>query len=141
LRPIADGAAQAKIPKPPRTRHPADGELKIDEQYDSLLLHSRWPDTSAKLRVTDIRFYDVNGAIDRGIVRNVNGRLRQGTNVYVMVGLAHRDARQAQRPLDPLGASQRPVPRGPAGLGHPLRPRAAAPAQRWSIHSVPRIAE
>jgi hypothetical protein len=63
-------------------------ELEID-RYDTLHVRTHWPDTAAKLRVTDLRFYEADGTMRRDVVRDVNARLESGVKVYAMVGLAH----------------------------------------------------
>jgi hypothetical protein len=46
-------------------------------------------DIEAKLRVTDIRFYEADqDAVDREVVEDVSGRLLNGVKTYAMVGLA-----------------------------------------------------
>lgn len=63
---------------------PATGaRLKIE--FDNLYLEL----DDAKLRVTDVRFYQPsNWKVRRDLVRDVNRRLRSGTRAYAMLGLA-----------------------------------------------------
>lgn len=43
----------------------------------------------AKLRVTDVRFYDCDNNIRTDVVENVARRLSEGEGAYAMLGLAH----------------------------------------------------
>lgn len=62
-------------------------ELRIDFKNLYLMLDS--PNTPAKLRVTDVRFYEADHkTIKRDIVDNVSRRLATGVKVYAMLGLA-----------------------------------------------------
>lgn len=68
---------------------------KLHVRSDKLYLQLRAPDTTADLRVTDVRFYTADLAIRRDVVTDVNRRLAAGTRVYAMLGLAraiHDDA-------------------------------------------------
>jgi hypothetical protein len=58
-------------------------------RYDNLYLDLKYPDVSARLRVTDARFYEPDHeTVVVGIVKDVQRRLRAGTRVYAMLGLA-----------------------------------------------------
>jgi hypothetical protein len=64
-----------------------DPELHV--RWDNLYLHADVDGGEARLRVTDVRFYDPDHkAIKRGVVTDVNGRLAHDEPVLTMVGLA-----------------------------------------------------
>jgi len=54
-----------------------------------LYLDLAYPDRAAKLRVTDVRFYESDHqTVKRGIANDVNRRISSGRSVYAMLGLA-----------------------------------------------------
>jgi hypothetical protein len=58
-------------------------------RYNNLYLDLSYPDVEARLRVTDVRFYEPDHqTVVPGIVSDVERRLRSGTKVYAMLGLA-----------------------------------------------------
>lgn len=62
-------------------------KLRID--FKKLYLTMSAPNTPAKLRVTDVRFYDTDQTtIKRKVVDDVNRRLASGVTTYAMLGLA-----------------------------------------------------
>jgi len=68
--------------------------LRIDD-YGNLHLHLDNPDTAAKLRVTDVRFYESDHeTVKTDIVTDVGRRLARGVPAHAMVGLA--------RPMDDI---------------------------------------
>jgi hypothetical protein len=62
-------------------------ELHI--RFDNLYLHADVDDREARLRVTDVRFYEPDHeTVKRDVVSDVSDRLRDGEPLLTMVGLA-----------------------------------------------------
>jgi hypothetical protein len=103
-------------------------------RFDNLYLDLRYPDTAARLRVTDVRFYEPDHMTVRvDVVGDVQRRLRAGTRVYAMLGLAREmydeGAGGEVHWLQVNGV----VPRRSARRRHPLAPRATRAARPLSM--------
>ncbi|MGH2852725.1 MAG: dual OB domain-containing protein [Solirubrobacteraceae bacterium] len=61
---------------------------KLRVEFKKLYLTVGAPSTPAKLRVTDVRFYDADHALKRKVIYDVNRRLASGVTAYAMLGLA-----------------------------------------------------
>jgi hypothetical protein len=61
----------------------------LEIRFNNLYLDLSYPDVAARLRVTDVRFYEPDHkTVMAGVVNHVERRLRAGTKVYAMLGLA-----------------------------------------------------
>jgi hypothetical protein len=68
--------------------HP-QGRPRLRIDFEKPRLHLSYPDDRANLSVADVRFYEADHKTARvGVVHDVNARLANGVDAYIMLGLS-----------------------------------------------------